>query len=46
LVDWFEELADDEGHGLDTFDFLLGTAKLPLQTALLVFNVLLQQHQL
>jgi hypothetical protein len=46
LVDGFEELADDEGNGLDPFDFLLGTAKFSLQTALLVFNVLLQQHQL
>lgn len=39
LVDSLEELADDEGYGLDALDLLLGANELALKIELLVFDV-------
>ena len=41
LVDGLEELANDERHGLDALDLLLGAQQFPLQVLLLVLDVLL-----
>lgn len=43
LVDGFHKLADYEGHALDALDLLLGPHEFPLQTSLLILDVLLLQ---
>ena len=40
LIDHLHELADDEGHGLNPLDFLLGSKELPLEILLLILDVL------
>jgi len=44
-VHHLQELADDQGHGLDALDLLLGVQHLPLQVQLLLLNVLLLDIQ-
>lgn len=39
LIDWFEELADDERNRLDPFDFFLSSKQLALKILELVLDV-------
>jgi len=41
LVDGFEELANNERHGLDAFHFFLGTDEFAFEVRLLILDVTL-----